>query len=46
MKTCKNFHEIIAFYSEKCPLCEVISETNDEIESLKKQIEDLEDEIL
>ena len=39
MNSCHNFHKLIYFEIEDCPLCEVMDETNDITEKLLNKID-------
>lgn len=45
MQICDDGHQEICFEGRACPLCQTISEKNDEIDSLKGDIKSLEDDI-
>lgn len=45
MNLCSDGHEEICYEGRECPLCEVITRRNDQIEQLEDQIADLKIEI-
>lgn len=44
MNLCSTNHEEVCFESRKCPVCELLSETETQIENLKLDIENLKEE--
>ena len=45
MNLCSDGHEEICHESRKCPVCEALAEKDNEIESLKEKIENLQSKL-